>query len=143
MGSVHAAARLLRGLKPGKTFWRTSWNFKLTSQLDLSTKHKAAYKRSFAEQAPQLSQNDVGQRLFVRVERQTFTRLTRSPYMLFGIHTYNSRLENEARNAERARAMLAVLRGAPDDVKTYKAIFPIEHALSPYLGRAAGAGAGA
>jgi dimethylamine monooxygenase subunit A len=139
MSSVHAAARLLRALKPGKTFWRTSWNFKLTRQLDLSTQHKPAYKRDFAERAPKLTQTDVGEQVFVRVERQTFTRLTRSPYMLFGIHTYNSPLADEARDLERARAMLAVVQGAPDDVKTYKAIFPIEHALLPYLQRAAGA----
>ena len=36
MPSVHAGVRLLSAMKPGKTVWRTSWNFKLTAQLDLS-----------------------------------------------------------------------------------------------------------
>lgn len=60
MPSVHAGARLLSTMKPGKTVWRTSWNFKLSAQLDLSTKHKAAYKADFAARAPLLSAESAG-----------------------------------------------------------------------------------
>ena len=133
MPSVHAGVRLLSAMKPGKTVWRTSWNFKLTAQLDLSTKHKPAYRADFAARAPLLSAEAAGREIFVRVERQTFTRLRGSPYVLFGIHTYNSALADEAADPGRAGRMLGVIRGTPEDVKRYKAITPIESALTAFL----------
>lgn len=133
MPSVHAGARLVSAMKPGKTLWRTSWNFKLTDQLDLSTKYKPRYKAAVAALLPQLNPETVGQMVFIRVERQTLTRLFRSPYVLFGIHTYNSRLDEETADPERARRILNVVQGAPDEVKRYKAITPLEGALTAYL----------
>ena len=133
MPSVHAGVRLLSAMKPGKTLWRMSWNFKLTDQLDLSTKHKPRYKAEFAARAPLLTPETVGQEVFIRVERQTLTRLVTSPYVLFGIHTYNSRLADEAADPERARRILAVVMGAPAEVKAYKAITPLEDAVTAYL----------
>lgn len=133
MPSVHAGTRLLSAMKPGKTLWRMSWNFKLTDQLDLSTKYKPQYKADFALRAPLLTPETAGREIFVRIERQTFTRLPDSPFVLFGIHTYNSRLETEAADPERARRILAVIRGAPEDVKRYKAITPIEGTMVAFL----------
>jgi dimethylamine monooxygenase subunit A len=130
---VHAGGRLLQALKPNRTFCRIGWNFKLSRQLDLSTKHLPAYLAHAAERAPQLDADGVGRELFIRIERQTFTRLTRSPHVLFGIHTYLSALEVEAQDPERARRILQVVKEAPDDVKRYKAILPLEAAFTHYL----------
>ena len=130
---VHAGGRLLQSLKPQRTFCRIGFNFKLSSQLDLSTKHLPAYLAHAAARAPQLDAEGVGRELFIRIERQTFTRLTRSAHVLFGIHTYLSALEVEAQDPERARRILQVLKEAPDDVKRYKAIAPIEAAFFAYL----------
>ena len=138
MPSVHAGVRLLSAMKPGKTVWRTSWNFKLTAQLDLSVKHKPAYKADFAARAPRLSAEAAGREVYLRVERQTFTRLRRSAYVLFGIHTYNSSLADEAADPERARQILRVIRETPEDVKRYKAISPIESAMTGFLEAAVG-----
>ncbi len=138
MPSVHAGTRLLSAMKPGKTLWRVSWNFKLTDQLDLSTKHKPPYKTDFAARAPLLTPEDAGREIFIRIERQTFTRLKSSPFVLFGVHTYNSRLETEAADLERARRILNVIRGAPEDVKRYKAITPIEGVMTTFLEEKAG-----
>jgi dimethylamine monooxygenase subunit A len=130
---VHAGGRLLQALKPNRTFCRIGWNFKLSSQLDLSTKHLPAYLAHAAARAPELDPEGVGRELFLRIERQTFTRLTRSPHVLFGIHTYLSALEVEAQDPERARRILQVVKEAPDDVKRYKAILPLEAAFIHYL----------
>lgn len=135
MPSVHAGVKLLSTMKPGKTIWRMSWNFKLTDQLDLSTKHKPHYKADFARRAPTLTPETVGQEVYIRIERQTFTRLRREPYVLFGVHTYNSLLSEEAADRVRAEQIFNVVRGAPEDVKAYKAIAPIEVALLAFLGQ--------
>jgi hypothetical protein len=133
MGSVETGARFLETLKPGRSFWRMSWNFKLSNQMDMTTKHKPAYKADFVRRAPQLTASDVGDAVFIRIERQTFTRLPRSQGILFGIHTYNSSVAEEASDPNRARAILNVLRGAPRDVMDYKAITPIETPLMSFL----------
>ena len=133
MPSVHSGARLLGAMKPGKTLWRMSWNFKLTDQLDLSTKYKPRYEAEVASILPQLNPETVGQKVFIRVERQTLTRLFGSPHVLFGIHTYNSRLDTETADPERARRILGVLRSTPDEVKQYKAITLLADALTTYL----------
>jgi len=99
----------------------------------MTTKHKPAYKADFAQRAPLLTPQDVGDAVFIRIERQTFTRLPRSQGVLFGIHTYNSSVAEEATDPGRARSILNVLRGAPRDVKDYKAITPIEAPLVSFL----------
>ncbi len=131
--AVNAGQRLVNALKPGRTYCRLGWHFKLTDQLDLSTKHMPAYQRHVAERAPQLDAESVGRELYLRVERQTLTRLRRSEFILFGIHTYCSPLELETSDPERARRMLQVLLQTPDDVRRYKALDQYEHALLPHL----------
>ena len=133
MPSVDMGARFLPLLKQGRTYWRMSWNFKLSDQMDMTTKHKPAYKADFASRAPKLTAQEVGPAVFIRIERQTFTRLPRSNYVLFGIHTYNSSVAEEAADPHRARRILKVLQEAPRDVKDYKAITPIENALVTFL----------
>jgi hypothetical protein len=133
MPSVHTGARFLETLKPGRTYWRMSWNFKLSGQMDMTTRHRSAYKADFARRAPKLTSSDVGEAVFIRIERQTFTRLHPSGALLFGIHTYNSLVAEEASDRSRARRILNVLRGAPRDVKDYKAITPIEAPLVAFL----------
>jgi hypothetical protein len=133
MPSVDAGARFLQKLKPGRTYWRMSWNFKLSNQLDMTTKHKPAYKADFAQRAPKLTPEEIGSAVFIRIERQTFTRLAPSGGLLFGIHTYNSTVAEEAADPKRALSILNVVRGAPRDVKDYKAITPIENSLVRYL----------
>jgi hypothetical protein len=138
MPSVESGAHFLETLKQGRSFWRMSWNFKISDQMDMTTKHKPAYKAEFARRAPQLTAAEVGDAVFIRIERQTFSRLPRSQGLLFGIHTYNSSVADEATDPSRARSILAVLRGAPPDVKDYKAITPIETALVSFLEARAG-----
>lgn len=133
MPSVNAGSRFLTALKPSRTLWRMSWNFKLTDQMDLTTKHIPWNKADFAQRAPLMTPESAGNDIYVRIERQTFTRLARSGAILFGIHTYNSRLSEEAAEPERARRILQVVQGAPRDVRDYKAITPIEGPMLSYL----------
>ena len=133
MPSVHAGMRLLDGLKPGKAIWRLNWNFKLTDRLDLSTFQQADYEAEMMARAPQLTPDSLGQEVYLRVERQTLTCLPGTLAVLFGIHTYIARLEDETADPQRARRILNVIEGAPQDVKNYKAITLIEPALTAYL----------
>jgi dimethylamine monooxygenase subunit A len=133
MQSVFVGNKLLDGLKIGRTIWRMSWNFKLSDQLDHTPRSRQTYMAEFATRAANLCSETVGQEVFIRIERQTFTRLPRSNTILFGIHTYISSLEEEAANPIRARRILNTIVEAPRHVKDYKAITPIETVVSAYL----------
>ena len=133
MPSVHAGHRLLGSLKAGRTIWRMNWNFKHTEELDLSTRHQARYEALLAARIPHLTTHTIGHQLYLRVERQTLTRLASSMVVLFGIHTYISLLEDVAADPRRARRMFDVIRTTPGDVKDYKLITPIEPVLTAYL----------
>lgn len=131
--AVQAGQRLLESMKPGKTVWRMNWSFKLTDRLDLSTRHTPRYLEEAAARAPRLGSEDVGREVFLRMERQTLTRLPNSEAVLFGIHTYLSRVADEAADPNRARRMLSTLRHLPPDVRAYKALAGYEAALMAFL----------
>lgn len=67
------------------------------------------------------------------IEHQTLTRLPRSNYILFTIHTFHSPLKEEASDKQRARTMLSFLKGVPEDLLDYKIITPFYTPLLEYL----------
>lgn len=128
-GSVLAkGGSLMERLRTGRTVWRASWNFKTTDRLELSPRHDHA--DWMAESAAGINEHNIAERLWVRIERQTFTRLERSRMVLFGIHTYNSPLGEESRDLDRARRMLGTLRTTPAEMRHYKRL---DHFLEPLL----------
>ncbi|MBD2756504.1 heme-dependent oxidative N-demethylase family protein [Spirosoma validum] len=131
--TLQAAHKLLERIPEHRPIWRASWNFKITDQLDMSTKYTADYNDNLAKLAPTLTADTIGDQLFIRIERQTFTRLPNSGAVLFGIHTYQNSLASEAADSDRAQRMLGTLRTTPSEMLAYKAIAPFEDALIGFL----------
>ncbi|HAO51454.1 MAG TPA: DUF3445 domain-containing protein [Runella sp.] len=127
------AQKLMERIIAHRPVWRLNWNFKIHNALDMSSKYFVASRKELAEVGPTLTPDTLGERLYLRVERQTLTRLPRSGYILFGIHTYQNTLANEAIDPDRARRMYQVLASAPREVIQYKAIPYFEEALMTYL----------
>ncbi len=119
---LHAAQTLLERLT--RPVWRLNWSFKLSDSLDQSTRHHAALKAEFGRILPTLTPSNLGERVWVRVERQTLSRLPRSGGILFSVRTYQSQLETEVADADRAARILAVLRSAPVELLDYKSVTP-------------------
>lgn len=134
LGSMMLTAqKFMERIIAHRPVWRLNWNFKIHNALDMSSKYFVASRKELAEVGPTLTPNTLGERLYLRVERQTLTRLPRSGYILFGIHTYQNTLANEAKDPDRARRMYQVLASAPREVIQYKAIPYFEEALMSYL----------
>ncbi|MVM29077.1 DUF3445 domain-containing protein [Spirosoma sp. HMF4905] len=131
--TMQAAHKLLEHIPAHRPIWRASWNFKITDQLDLSTKYSAGYNNELAHLAPTLTSSTVGDQIFIRIERQTFSRLPRSGAILFGIHTYQNTLANEAADIDHAKKILGTLQTTPRDMLDYKAITPFESAMLHFL----------
>jgi hypothetical protein len=131
--TMQSAQKLMERIIVEKPVWRCSWNFKTSGQIDLSSKHTKQYNIDLSARAPLLNPDNIGGQIFIRIERQTLTRLRRSNCILFGIHMYQNTLDDEMMDKDQVNRMLNVLRTTPRAMLDYKAISPFESALIGYL----------
>lgn len=106
--------RFFDGLAPGRAAWRTNWTL---------SDDKALFQPGLLSHAPpdaDIHAGNAGDKLFLRVERQTVTRLPASGAILFTIRTHQRPLS--ALNGDQRRQFSGVLRGMPGDVATYKGL---------------------
>ncbi|GAA4401969.1 DUF3445 domain-containing protein [Nibrella viscosa] len=130
---MQAAQKLMERLPAGRPVCRLNWSIKITDQPDLTSRHTAALNQQLAHLLPELNPDNIGQHLFVRIERQTLTRLPHSGAVLFGIHTYQNRLAHEIIDPERALRIRQVLSTTPPAMLDYKGIIPFLEPLLAYL----------
>ncbi|GGG48318.1 hypothetical protein GCM10010964_39580 [Caldovatus sediminis] len=82
---------------------------------------------------------DAGDRLFLRVERQTFRLLPESRAVAFGIRTHVAPLAAVAAEPGEAARLAAAVRALPPEMRRYKGLHRFEPALLAWLdARAAG-----
>ncbi len=124
---------LLHRLKTDRPVWRLNWALKTTPRLNLTP-------RFFHEIPPSrqgLILENIGERCFLRVERQVLARLPLTHAVLFTIHTYQTPLSTIAINPEQSRHMAEVLRTVPSKTRVYKDIQLFVDMVIEYLdGRA-------
>jgi hypothetical protein len=130
---IQSANKFIERIPVGKSFVRNNWGFRLGDQLDLSSKYSRWYRQKLADELPHLSGEEFGEKIFLRIEHQTLTRLSLSNYVLFTIHTFHSPLKEEASDKERASKLLSFLRGVPVELLEYKIITPFYNELIDYL----------
>jgi len=130
---IQAANKLIERLPLGKPVSRNNWGFRLDDQLDLSTKHSLTYREKLSTVIPTLSRQAFGGRIFLRVEHQTLTRLPKSNFVLFTIHTHNSSVAEECKSVQRLNTMLSFLKSTPAELIEYKVMTPIIDRLINYL----------
>ncbi len=118
---------LLRRLKAGRPVARLNWSFSPTLQLNLSPALAGGWKPCRDTVTPQ----NAGARCFVRVERQTLSRLPRTGGILFTVHT-SLKAVGEADPAQR-RALASFIRSIPVETLAYKGMMPYADALLTYL----------
>lgn len=125
--------RFFDTLRPGRGVWRTNWSLNDDPALFQpgETAHLPADAGITAETA--------GDRLLLRVERQTLLALPDSGAVVFGIRTYQRPLSRLT--PAQARQMAAVLRSVPEDSARYKGLLRTRGpALAVLDRRAAGEG---
>jgi hypothetical protein len=81
-----------------------------------------------------ITATNAGERVFLRVERQTLRRLPVTGAVLFGIRVHVYRLDSVIDRAERAAALAAAVRALPAEVQHYKSLLPFREALLGWLG---------
>lgn len=133
---IRAAQKLMERLPVGRPVWRVNWSVKVTDQLNMTSRHTPALDQLLADRLPALTPDTIGDQLYLRIERQTLTRLPRSGAILFGIHTYQNRLAHEVTVRPGAADRLArVFSTAPPALLAYKGMTGFLPALLTYLTR--------
>jgi hypothetical protein len=131
---IRAAQKLMERLPVGRPVWRANWSVKVTDQLDMTSRHTPALDQLLADRLPTMTPNTIGHQLYLRIERQTLTRLPQSGAVLFGIHTYQNRLADEvAARPDAARRLAQVFRTTPAALLDYKGMTPFMPPLLAYL----------
>ena len=121
--------RFMRHVKPGHIACRLNW-----SLLDDPALFQPEGKWR-SEGASGITPENAGQRVFLRVERQTLRRLPVSAAVLFGIrvHVYPLRLVIDS--PRRAARLEQAIRALPPEVQHYKSLLPFRDALLAWLRR--------
>ncbi len=128
--------RFFARLKIDRPVWRLNWGLVDDPALFQPSGHGQDGHN------PSITAQNAGEKLWLRMERQTLRRLPHTQNILFTIRVYIRPLEQLAAHPERAAALAAALRALPDSMRLYKSLLPILDATLAWLDRAATPGQG-
>jgi len=129
MGVFDRALQYLLRLQLGKPVRRLNWTLTANPRLDTSPENYPAWGPEKAS----ITAENVDERLCLRVELQTLTRLPRSNAILFGIRGYLIRLEELARVRKWAVRMHRVIRNLNPQIAEYKGMTRYRQFIIDYL----------
>lgn len=115
--------RFFATLKAGRLVWRLNWGI-----VD-----DAAPFQPAAPPPKLVTAATAGERLWLRVERQTLQRLPATGAVVFTIRTHITRLDAAIASRAAAGDLAAALRDMPEDSRRYKHIAPFAAALLDWL----------
>jgi hypothetical protein len=116
-------------LSPEKPFWRLGWGV-----LDTDDPYQAVDgTASVPPPLPAVGDPSTGERLFLRVERETLRRFPNTDTVLFTIRTYIRPLAHLAARPEDAARLADALANLPDDVADYKRVVELSDAARQWL----------
>ena len=125
-----SSSLLLERLKVGRPVWRLNWAFKVTPQLTLTPQRVRLLRE---EEQGKVTRETIGERCYLRVERQTLSRLPLTSAILFTVHTYQIPVANIVQDREAAQRMANVVRTTPTEMLVYKGMLPFVDVLLAYL----------
>lgn len=123
--------RFFRHLKPGHVAVRFNWSLLDDPALFLP----AGKWRTEGDAA--ITADNAGERVFLRVERQTLRLLPASGAVLFGIRVHVYPLGRIIRSAAEASVLAEAVRALPEDIQHYKSLKVFRGALLDWLARTA------
>lgn len=128
-GMASKVLKFLLRLEAGMPFQRLSWTMTVGKMLPV-------FRESFDEWSPKkrtVTDENVGDLVFLRVEDQRLFRLPRSNGILFSLHTHLISLRELSENPQWARQLCRVLQDAPDYMSEYKGYHPYRDTMIAYL----------
>ena len=121
--------RLMGHLQPGKLVERLNWSVTDDPALfQLAGKHRTTPDLS-------ITADNAGTRLFLRVERQTLSRLDATGFVLFTIRVHSYPLPQVVACPGAPSRLAAAVRAMPPAMAAYKSLPSFQSALLDYLDR--------
>lgn len=121
--------RLMGHLQPGRLAERLNWSVTDDAALvQLAGKHRTTPDLS-------ITADNAGTRLFLRVERQTLSRLDATGFVLFTIRVHSYPLPQVVACPGAASRLAAAVRAMPPAMAAYKSLPSFQSALLDYLDR--------
>lgn len=114
-------------LQPHNPVWRLNWSIVDSPELFL------VQEREKQDLELTITKENAGEKLWIRVERQSLRRLEHSGNILFAIHTYVHALHVLEDNPAVAANLAATVKQLPTQMQCYKNLLPIREALLGYL----------
>ena len=111
-------------LKSDKPVWRLNWGI---------FDEPAAFQPAASPLAAALTSANAGERLWLRVERQTLRRLPRTGVVVFSIRTHITRVDHAIRAGDAAADLAGAIRNMDEATRRYKRIDRIAVALLAWL----------
>jgi dimethylamine monooxygenase subunit A len=124
--------RFFKRLRVEKPVWRINWGLIDDPTLFQPTGHGRKGLN------PDITAENAGEKLWIRMERQTLRRLPRSQDVLFTIRVHIRPLLQLQSHPERAATLASAIRGMPEPLRLYKSLPPFLEAVLAWLDRAAG-----
>jgi hypothetical protein len=119
--------RFMRHMRSGHIVSRLNW-----SLLDDPALFQPGGKWRI-ETSADITPENAGNRVFLRVERQTLRRLPVTEAVLFGIRVHVYSLAQVIDRRERASALAEAIHALPDEIQRYKSLLPFKAALLEWL----------
>jgi len=119
--------RLMRHIGAGKLAERLNWS--VTDDPALFQ----LYGKNRTGPDPSFTPANTGTRLFLRVERQTLSRLPLSGFVLFTIRVHSYPLSRVVAQPGAAARLALAIRAMPDAMAAYKSLPPFKAALLGFL----------
>ena len=116
--------QFLAALKPGRLFRRFNWGI---------ADDPTPFQPMAAAPARDITAANAGEKLWLRVEQQTFRRLPETAAILFAIRTTITRLDQAIQSGTGAGDLAAAIREMPPAMQDYKRITPLAAPLLSWL----------
>jgi hypothetical protein len=116
--------RLFDRLRPERLVWRLNWGV---------VDHPARFQPVRPRLDAPITAAAAGERLWLRVERQTLRKLAETEAMVFTIRTHITRLDRAVATPAAAADLASALRAMPQDMLRYKQIEPFALELLAWL----------
>ena len=131
LGVFDRALKFLLKLQHGAPVRRFNWTLTVDPLLDTSPENYPKWGPMRTDIRPE----NVGERMYLRVELQTLHRLPRSNAIAFPIRCYLIRFDDLVTIPKWGRRLHRVLRDIPDDLATYKGFLRNRDSLVKWLSR--------
>ncbi|MER8384574.1 DUF3445 domain-containing protein [Mesorhizobium sp. M0166] len=125
------ALKFLTNIQQGKPARRLNWTMTINPRLDTSPENYHKWGPDRATVTPE----NVGDKVHLRVELQSFWRLPRSNAIVFPIRCYLIKMDELVTQPKWARRLHRVIRDLPDELANYKGLTRYRTTLVEWLSK--------